>query len=68
MVARKNDSDPIVPRVFLHATDQSALEHVDYNDLKKFAAEGEASMGGGGLSTAVPVEPGKKGGFAKETH
>ena len=31
-----------VPQVFLHATDQSALDSVSYQDLKRFAAEGEA--------------------------
>jgi uncharacterized protein len=32
-----------VPKVFLHATDQSALEKLPMEDLKKFAAEGEAT-------------------------
>ncbi|NJR31328.1 DUF2237 domain-containing protein [bacterium] len=32
-----------VPKVFLHATHQSALEKVPMEDLKKFAAQGEAS-------------------------
>jgi uncharacterized protein len=36
-------SEKGVPKVFLHATDQSALEKVPMDDLKKFAAQGEAS-------------------------
>lgn len=32
-----------VPKVFLHATDQSALDKLPMEELKKFAAEGEAS-------------------------
>jgi uncharacterized protein len=32
-----------VPKVFLHATDQSALDKIPIEDLKKFAAQGEAS-------------------------
>ena len=36
-----------VPKVFLHATDQSALENgIGMEDLKKFAAEPEASNAG----------------------
>ena len=42
-----------VPSVFLHATDQSALKKVDMEDLKRFAAEGEASS-----PETAPVEPG----------
>ncbi|MCJ1339341.1 hypothetical protein MMC09_004630 [Bachmanniomyces sp. S44760] len=68
MEARKDDDDPVVPKVFLHATDEKALEGLSLGDLKKFAAEGEAQMGGGGLEKNVPVTPGVKGGIAKETH
>ena len=57
------------PRVFLHATDQSALENgVSMDTLKKFAAEPEAKSGGGSLGSETPVTPGVKGGLAKETH
>ena len=39
-----------VPKVFLHATDESALKNgVTMEVLKNYAAEGEAQMGGGGL-------------------
>lgn len=56
-------------RVFLHATDQSALENgVSMDTLKKFAAEPEAQGGGGSLENRIPVTPGAKGGLAKETH
>ncbi|EOD43669.1 hypothetical protein UCRNP2_9648 [Neofusicoccum parvum UCRNP2] len=40
--ARKNDQDPLVPRVFLNATNEKALAKVDLGDLKKFAADEEA--------------------------
>ena len=56
-------------RVYLHATDQSALNNgVTMDSLKKYAAEGEAQGGGGNLENAAPVTPGTKGGLAKETH
>lgn len=56
-------------RVFLHATDQSALQNgVSMETLKKFAAEPEAQGGGGSLEGKTPVEPGVTGGIAKETH
>ncbi|KAI9816951.1 MAG: hypothetical protein M1832_004935 [Thelocarpon impressellum] len=42
--ARKNDSDPVVPRVFLHATHEKALDSIKMEDLKKFAADGEAAQ------------------------
>lgn len=41
-----------VPKVFLHATDQSALNKIDYKDLKEFAAEPETSN-----SSTRPVDP-----------
>lgn len=44
-----------VPKVFLHATDQSALEKLPMEDLKKFAAEGEATT-----VEKSPVEPGSR--------
>lgn len=56
-------------RVFLHATDQSALENgISMDTLKKYAAEPEAQNGGGSLGNQTPVTPGVKGGLAKETH
>lgn len=54
-------------RVYLHATDQSALSNgITMESLKKFAAEQEAQSGGGGLENAQAVTPGTKGGMAKE--
>ncbi|KAL8808919.1 MAG: hypothetical protein Q9223_000176 [Gallowayella weberi] len=48
MEASKGVGDPVVPKVFLHATDQSALSNgVSMDVLKKFAAEPEAAGGGG---------------------
>ncbi|KAF2139829.1 uncharacterized protein K452DRAFT_352168 [Aplosporella prunicola CBS 121167] len=41
MLARKGDQDPVVPRVFLNATNEAALRQVDIADLKKFAADTE---------------------------
>ena len=35
MEARKDDDDPVVPKVFLHATDEKALEGLSLGDLKK---------------------------------
>ena len=56
-------------RVFLHATDQSALQNgVTMEALKKYAAEPEAAGGGGSLEGKAPVTPGVAGGIAKETH
>ncbi|KAI9806438.1 MAG: hypothetical protein M1833_003625 [Piccolia ochrophora] len=62
MEARKDDKDPVVPKIFLHATHQRALDKVKMEDLKKFAAEGEASHAG-----TRPVEPsGRQGSAVKE--
>ncbi|KAL8876146.1 MAG: hypothetical protein Q9198_005603 [Flavoplaca austrocitrina] len=56
-------------RVFLHATDESALNNgVTMDALKKFAAEPEALGGGGSLEKNAPITPGTKQGIAKETH
>ena len=56
-------------RVFLHATDESALQNgITMDALKKFAAEGEAQGGGGKLEKNEPVSPKTPGGIAKETH
>lgn len=56
-------------RVYLHATDQSALQNgVTMDALKKYAAEPEAAGGGGSLEQKAPITPGTKGGIARETH
>ncbi|KAI9682230.1 MAG: hypothetical protein M1817_000284 [Caeruleum heppii] len=57
--ARKNDDDPVVPKVFLHATNKEALNGVTMEDLKKFAAEGEAAN-----ASTNAVTPGEKPGHA----
>ncbi len=44
-----------VPKVFLHATDQSALDKIAMEDLRKFAAQGEASN-----AETRPAEPGTR--------
>ena len=36
--------------------------------LKKYAAEGEAQMGGGGLEKNTPVDAQTSGSIARETH
>jgi len=40
MLARQNDEDPIVPKVFLNATHKDALNDVSLEDLQKFAKDG----------------------------
>ncbi|CAL8582928.1 hypothetical protein XPA_008569 [Xanthoria parietina] len=62
--------DPLVPKVFLHATDESALSNgVTMEVLKKYAAEPEAAGGGGSLEGQAPITPSSgKGGVARETH
>jgi uncharacterized protein len=52
-------SESAVPKVFLHATDQSALDKVPMEDLKKFAAQGEASS-----PETRPAEPSSRPGAA----
>lgn len=39
--AREGPSDPKVPKVMLHATNQRALDIVGFKDLKAFAKEGD---------------------------
>ena len=69
MDAAQDKNDPVVPKVFLHATDESALSNgIGMADLKKFAAEPEAQGGGGALEKKTPITPGVTGGLAKETH
>ncbi|KAI4197183.1 MAG: hypothetical protein LQ348_002191 [Seirophora lacunosa] len=69
MEAAKGKDDPVVPKVFLHATDESALNNgITMESLKNFAAEPEAPGGGGSLERKAPITPGVKGGMAKETH
>lgn len=61
--------DPVVPKVFLHATDQSALEKVEMATLRKFAAEGEAAgVGGRTPGGKVAEDPERGGGLSRETH
>lgn len=56
-------------RVFLHATDESALQNgITMEALKKFAAEPEAAGGGGSLEKKAPLQPGTTGGIVRETH
>lgn len=50
--------------MFLHATDESALKTVAMEDLKKFAAEGEAAN----ASTTAQTPSGKPGAMVRETH
>ncbi|KAK5163842.1 hypothetical protein LTR04_002227 [Oleoguttula sp. CCFEE 6159] len=40
--ARNGDNDKIVPKVFLNATNEKALNKINMDDLKKFAADKEA--------------------------
>ncbi len=51
-------------RVFLHATDESALKMVGMDDLRKFAAEGEA----GNSETLAQSPSTRPGATIKETH
>jgi len=46
-----------VPKVFLHATHESALERLEMGDLRKWAADGEVGGPGG-----VVVEPSGRNG------
>lgn len=56
-------------RVYLHATDESALKNgITMDALKKYAAEGEAQGGGGRLEKKEPLDPATPGGIARETH
>ncbi|KAI9761319.1 MAG: hypothetical protein M4579_001109 [Chaenotheca gracillima] len=57
--ARTGDQDPVVPKVYLHATHEKALDSIEWKDLKKFAAEGEASS-----AEQRPVEPSSRPGAA----
>jgi hypothetical protein len=41
MQVAKDTNDPVVPKVFLHATAKESLNDVEFSDLKKYAAEGE---------------------------
>ena len=69
MEAAKSNDDPVVPKVFLHATDESALKSIGLEDLKKFAAEGEAGSGGGATRNPVSQTPSADGrGPVRETH
>ncbi|KAL9041683.1 MAG: hypothetical protein Q9214_004022 [Letrouitia sp. 1 TL-2023] len=51
MEAAKGNDDPVVPRVFLNATDESALSNgVTMDSLQKYAAVAPGSEGGGAAS------------------
>ena len=53
-----------VPKIFLHATDKSALDSISYDDMKRFAVKGEAPSQ---LNRQeVHFNPEKPGGPAKE--
>lgn len=63
------ETDSCAPRVFLHATDQSALQNgITMDALNRYAAQPEAAGGGGSLEKTVPITPGVTGGIAKKTH
>lgn len=67
MEAAKSPDDPVVPKVFLHATHESALGSIGLEDLQKFAAEGEINNGASG--TVAPLTPSASGrGIVRETH
>ena len=69
MNAAKDANDPVVPKVFMHATHETALDNgVTMADLQKFAAQPEVPGGGGSMEGQAPVTPGSKNGLAKETH
>ncbi|KAI5360376.1 hypothetical protein Slin14017_G085510 [Septoria linicola] len=53
------------PKVHLHATDERALEVVDYKTLKKYAAAPEAGAGSG--RQEGHVDPKSSGGAVKES-
>jgi hypothetical protein len=60
-------------RVFLHATDESALDSITIEQLKKYAADGETSGAGGGagprgIATAIPERLSANSGVSSETH
>ena len=56
--------DSAVPRVYLHASEKSALDTVSYKDLKKYAAEPEAQ--GSGRQSAAH-DPKEHSGIASES-
>ena len=69
MEAAKSADDPVVPKVFLHATHESALQSIGLEDLQKFAAEGEAGSGGGATRNPVTQTASADGrGSVRETH
>ncbi|MCJ1350224.1 MAG: hypothetical protein MMC33_000205 [Icmadophila ericetorum] len=69
MLVAKGSDDPVVPKVFLHATDESALKSLDMKDLEKFAHEGEVGSGYAGQRTETAKTPSDKPGAAvRETH
>lgn len=55
-------SNPVAPKVHLHATSEKALDAVKLEDLKKYAAESEA----GNASNVAQSRKGGMGGAIKE--
>jgi uncharacterized protein (DUF2237 family) len=77
MQAAKDANDPVVPKVFLHATAKESLNDVEFSDLKKFAADGETDGSGSGRSPRGMAGLPKRqtvhqmnvtGGLAKDDH
>lgn len=59
----------VIDRVYLHATDESALKNgVTMEALQKFAAEPEAVGGGRSAPEGAAITPNAKGGVVTETH
>jgi uncharacterized protein (DUF2237 family) len=52
--AAKDANDPIIPKVHLHATGKETLDVIGMDELKKYAAEGEAGGSGGSASGRAP--------------
>ena len=51
MQAAKDASDPVVPKVALHATATEALKDVDFKDLKRYALDPETA---GAVQSGLP--------------
>lgn len=76
MQAAKNENDPVVPKVHLHATATEALRDVQLEDLRKYAADGETSSHSGSSPRGMAGAPkrqtvhemNKTGGIAKDAH
>ena len=53
--SKGNLSKDAVPKVHLHASDESALKTVSYKDLKQYAADGEAPKEGSNTTRQTQV-------------